>query len=159
MKHLPGLFAATLVALTAQAGAETVTADDTDVLLELLRAHGEAELEKDDAGNPLIVATVRGTRFGVFYYGCTDGAGCKDIQFRTGWSNVGPYTAEDMNAWNATRRVGTALLTAEGDPAFVLSVNMAGGLPRETLDANITWWLGGLGEFIGLLGERAGARE
>jgi len=159
MRYMLQLVAGGLIALSAPSAAETVTADDTDILLELLRAHGDAELEADDAGNPLVVATVRGTRFGIFYYGCTDGKGCTDIQFRTGWSNVGPYTAEDMNAWNATRRVGTALLTPEGDPAFVLSVNMAGGLPRETLDANITWWLGGLGEFIGLLGERAGARE
>ena len=74
-----------IAAIPVYAG-DLISAEDPDGILGIARGFGGANLEKDGAGDPLIVGRIDGTKYGVYFFGCSDGKNCSTIQFSAGWS-------------------------------------------------------------------------
>ncbi|MBO6639215.1 MAG: YbjN domain-containing protein [Roseitalea sp.] len=133
---LAGLF----LPVTTASAQKLVDATDPEAIINLLRGFGSAVLEEDDAGDPMIVARIDGTRFLVLFYGCEDGANCKSIQFRAAWESAGNITMGQLGGWNADKRFGKAYLDDVKDPVVEMDVNLFGGVSTRNLEDTIDWW-------------------
>ena len=134
-----------LLAPLAQASS-LITAPQVDAIMDVAKGYGSASLGKDDTGDPLISGRMDGIKYSIYFYGCTDGAQCRDIQFATGWDNSG-VSMSDVNAWNKGKRYGKAYIDDEGDPIVEMSVNLYGGVTRKNLDDTFDWWRTVIKEF------------
>src|SRR5262245_40403120 len=67
-----------------------LTFADPDVILDVAKGYGSANLQKDGDGNPQIAGRIEGVKYSVLFYGCSNGANCRSIQFSTGYTD--PFT-------------------------------------------------------------------
>jgi hypothetical protein len=127
-------------AVALPAAAQTVKADAAAVSA-VLKDKGMTDLEvsKGSDGDPMITGVSDGTKFLVFFYGCTNGANCESIQFYTGFMDT-KMDAAKMNEWNAKYRFTRAYIDDEDDPVIQMDIDMAGGMPRALLADNIEFW-------------------
>ena len=116
-----------------------VYAKNPEDILEVAKGFGSAEMKRDSNGDPIIVGRMQGIKYAVLFYGCDEGEGCSDIQFYAGFSHK--VSVEAVNEWNQKKRFGKAYIDGDGDVCIDMSVSMAHGLPRETLDDAFNWWL------------------
>jgi len=119
---------------------EMLDAKDPDALLAVVKYFGSASLEPHQAGDPLIKGTIQGTRYSIFFYGCTDGQDCTNLQFSTAWVNPGHVTLETLNTWNRDTRFGKAYLDNEGDPALEMNISLDGGVTSVNFEDSVDWW-------------------
>ncbi|NRT57212.1 YbjN domain-containing protein [Sphaerotilus uruguayifluvii] len=132
--------AAFAMAVPGMSGAvELVTAKFPQTIFQIARGYGSAELSKDASGDPRIIGRINGIKYGIYFYGCTNGENCVDIQFLSSWSGAS-VSQSDMNDWNRTRRFGKAYLDREGDPVLEMSVNLDQGVTKENLEKTFEWW-------------------
>jgi len=124
---------------SAYAAPTIIDANNLDEILKLAKGFGHAVLETDGVGDPMIRGRIDGIKYGIFFYGCTDGTDCKDIQFQTGWDGV-ELSLETINRWNQEQRYGTASIDEEGDPRLEFPVNITFGVTSENLEDTIDWW-------------------
>lgn len=134
------VLAGLLLPVTAASAQKLVDATDPEAIINLMRGFGSAVLETDDAGDPMIVARIDGTRFLVLFYGCQDGADCKSIQFRAAWETSGNVSLGKIDSWNADKRFGKAYLDDVKDPVVEMDVNLFGGVSTRNLEDTIDWW-------------------
>lgn len=143
MRSAPPLAAATLgLALLAPGilpAQDLVTAADPEKILEIARGFGSAELDTADEGQPRITGRLDGTRYTVFFYGCTAGRDCTTIQFWT-YLSAPPDAMEAVNAFNRDHRFGKAYIDADGDIAIEMDVNLWAGVTPTNLDDTFDWW-------------------
>jgi hypothetical protein len=126
---------------------ELVDATKADVILEIARGFGSAQLSTDSQGDPKITGRMNGVRYGILFYGCDkEGKNCDDIQFMAGWSGH-KVTLKQVNDWNYTKRVGRALLDSDNDPLLLMSVNLDHGVSRRNLDDTFSRWGVALDQF------------
>jgi hypothetical protein len=138
---------ASLALTAASAGAlEIVDATSPQKLLPAFAKFGAAEVTADDSGDPLIKGSIDGITYLVFFYGCTDHAGCKNLTFTASWDFDG-VDADAVNTWNRTMRFGKAFLDEEGDPAIQMSVNLDYGVTVENFADTVDWWRVVLNQF------------
>lgn len=132
---------ATLFATAMPAAAQTMTADPAAVTAALKGRGMPVEQEKDSDGNPVLQTQFdEGTKFTIYFYGCTNGLKCDSLQFHTLYSDSGA-TAAKMNQYNLDRRYGRAALEASGDAGLRMDFNLAvGGMPRALFLDNIELW-------------------
>lgn len=127
---------------------ELIDATKPEAILNIAKGFGSAKLSKDSEGDPLITGRIRGTRYGIYFYGCdSEGADCDDIQFNAAWSNV-KVSLEAINQWNAQKRYGKAFIDSEGDPVIQMTVNLDYGVSESNLDDTFNWWTKALDGFI-----------
>lgn len=124
----------------APARAELIGAGDLAKIVALARSYGSAEASTDDNGDPMIEGEVEGILYSVFFYGCTGGKACREIQFRASWDTGRSRSIEEMNEWNRTRRFGKAYLDDEGEPVIEMLINLHAGVSHENLDDSFDWW-------------------
>lgn len=130
-----------------------IDATDPAKILEIAKGFGSASLEKDDGGDPRITGRIDGNKYGISFWGCTDGKDCEDIQFNAGWSDTGA-TQEQMNEWNRTKRFGKAFLDSDGDPNLEMGVNINHGVSTENMEDTFKWWSSLLEGFKASLSEK-----
>lgn len=132
------LLALLAVANTA-AAAPLIDGTDPQKVLELAKGFGSAELETDAAGDPSITGRMEGIKYGIFFYGCTDGRNCSELQLSTGWTDA-EIGLDRLNAWNRDHRYGKAYLDDENDPCLEMTVNLKHGVSRQNLEDTLDWW-------------------
>lgn len=137
----------TLCAVPAMA-AELVDATDPVRILNIARGFGSADLEKDSGGDPKIVGRIDGTRYHIYFYGCTNNKKCSSIQFRSAWLGKNRYTQSQMNEWNRTKRFASAYLDSDNDPVFELDMNLDYGVSPRNLEDSFSLWSSGLRSFV-----------
>lgn len=143
--------ASAVLAMAAPAGAETVAAKDPPSVAAALQAAGfQAKLDKDKGGDPMITSGSSGSRFGVYFYNCTDNRDCATVQFHASYdAEAGKAPSlEKINEWNRKQRFGRAYLDSEGDPAVEMDVDLDdGGMSRELFTDNVEFWTTIMAEF------------
>lgn len=146
------IFAVAIGLLAASpALAQQVTAKDPQSVARALLASGyQAEMKKDGEGDPMIMSASSGTKFGVFFYNCTNHANCATVQFHAGF-DTDPGKApslEKINAWNRTQRFGRAYLDNEGDPVIEMDIDLDdGGMSQPLFLDNLEFWVSVLAQF------------
>jgi hypothetical protein len=114
-----GLLAAT------PAAAQNVTAKEPEALAKVLRDAGyKAVLEKDSAGDPMIVTAADGSNIRVLFYNCENNRNCLTVQFYVGFDTEKSPGMSVINQFNREKRFVRAYLDDEGDPALELDVNL-----------------------------------
>lgn len=119
--------------------AQLVDATNPSRIYEIAKGFGSAELDKDSDGDPKITGRIDGTKYGIYFYGCSNGKNCDDIQFSAGWSGT-EVSLEDVNRWNLQKRYGKAYLDQDGDPRLEMGVNIDYGVSVKNLEDSFSWW-------------------
>lgn len=145
-KSLFLLAALCLAGVTQAAGKANIDAGNPAKILEIAKGYGVCSLGKDSKGSPKISCKSDGTNYGVYFYGCTDGAACTSIQFATGWEKQ-EVTLADVNAWNMDKRFSRAYLDEENDPMIEMDVNLEYGVHPDNLDDTFDLWLSLMNQF------------
>lgn len=123
------------------AGAQPVDATDPERLVGIIRDLGyRARLETDRIGDPMIVSSVGGTDFNIYFFGCTEGARCMSLLFKVGYHLEAGTTLETVNAWNETSLFGRAYRDEDADPWLELAVNLHGGVSLDNFRDTFDWW-------------------
>jgi len=135
-----GLVALALLLAPVAKAQQLVTAGQPEEIENIARGYGSANLTEDNRGDPMVTGRIDGTRYQVLFYGCTNGAECRSIQFSAGWITDGAVSRAQIGEWNRTRRFGKAFLDNEGDPVLQWDVNLFGGVSRRNLDDTFDWW-------------------
>src|SRR5438094_2545606 len=142
------LAAAALLALAAPATAQNVTADPQRLAAVMQAAGYQAELGKDNTGDPMITSAAAGSKFVVLFYNCTNHAGCLTIQFQTAWAMKAKPTLAAINDWNHGNRFGRAYIDKEGDPGIMMDINLdKGGMSPGLFRDNLEVWATIVGNF------------
>jgi hypothetical protein len=115
-----------------------LTFADPDAILDVAKGYGSANLEKDSDGNPQVAGRIEGVKYWVYFYGCTNGANCRSIQFSTGYND--PFTPAKANEWNYQYRYVKAYESKGSN--FRMDVDFQGGISRDNLDAQFDTWNG-----------------
>jgi hypothetical protein len=142
------LIAAAALAATTPALAQNVTADPARLTAAMQASGYQAELGKDNTGDPMITSAAAGSKFVVLFYNCTDHAACQTIQFQTAWAMKTKPTLSAINEWNHANRFGRAYLDKEGDPGIMMDINLdKGGMSTGLFRDNLEVWVAVLGNF------------
>lgn len=123
-----------------------------DELVTVARGYGSAQKDRTRSGMPMITGRMEGLKYGVYFYGCQNGANCKNIQFAASFSGIRGMTVDKINEWNRKYRFGKAYLDTDGDPVITMNVNLFGGVTRRNADDTWDWWktvVKSFSEFIG----------
>ena len=122
--------------------AELVDATDPDGLITTIQDLGyRAKLDSDGAGDPMILSSVGGTDFSIYFYGCKGAnVACKSLLYKVGYDLSDGTTLEVINNWNETSLFGRAYMDDENDPWLELSVNMDGGVSQMNFEDTFDWW-------------------
>lgn len=120
-----------------------VDASDASVLVDVLQGLGyRAMLSTDAGGDPLILSSANGDEFRIYFYGCSNGRSCRNIQFSKGYDMDEGMSLEQANAWNREYRFGKVWLDGDSDPFIEMDVNLdVGGVARENFADTFDWWL------------------
>jgi len=132
----------------AAAQSDLVDATDPQRLASLIQGLGyRAQVDVDGVGDPLLISSVGGSNFRIYFYGCTDNKGCKSLLYKIGYDLTDGTTLDVVNGWNSDKLFGRAYLDDENDPWLELSVNMAGGVSQFNFEDTFDWWEVIIGEF------------
>jgi hypothetical protein len=115
---------------------DVITFADPDVVLNVAKGYGAANLDKDSDGNPMVSGRLEGVKYSIFFYSCNEGANCRSMQFSTGYTD--PFTAAKANEWNYKFRWIKAYESNGSN--FRMDVDFKGGITRENLDAQFETW-------------------
>ena len=134
--------AASLAAIAAPVSAQMVSAADPASLVTVLQAKGyQAELTKNDDGDPMIRSALDGSRFIILFYGCTKNRACQTVQFYAGFASDKKVSIETMNEWNKANRFGRAYIDADKDPVIEMDVDLDdGGMSRALFEDVFEFW-------------------
>ncbi len=144
------MLALTPVAANAQA---LVDAKDPEVIASLIQDLGfKAEITTDNVGDPLIKSRSGGYNFNVFFYGCTDGANCRSIQFSASFDMDDGMSLTRAQDFNRDKRWIKVYLNNESDPLVEMDYNMYGGVSVENFNDTFDWWTVMMDQFIEYIG-------
>jgi len=151
-RTVAGLAAAALTLVLAAApaagagGTDITTRVTAGMVSEAMREFGyAAHIDRDGEGDPMILATIDGTRFGVVFFDCEKtGAlpdrACTDVEFLAHYTPNETPSLASLNAWNAGNAFGKAYLRDDGDVALEMPVNLADGISAAYLESAFEWW-------------------
>lgn len=120
---------------------------DPDLILEVAKGFGSAELTEDSSGDPMIRGRMQGLKYVVFFYGCKNGANCRSIQFSAGYTD--DFAVERANEWNLKYRWIRAY--AKEGSNFKMDVDFAGGITKANVEAQFATWesfVGDIKDFV-----------
>lgn len=122
-------------------GTELIDASRPQVLLNIARAHGTAELTKDSDGDPLIKGRMGGESYFILFYDCQKGARCTQIEFRTVLDNPRGFDPETITTWHRKYRYGKVYTDSSNDVNLNYLVNLrAGGVSRANIEGSFDWF-------------------
>jgi len=110
---------------------DLITIADPDIVLDVAKGYGSANLSKDSDGNPMISGRMETVKYSVFFYGCQDGTNCRSVQFSTGYTDA--FSNDKANEWNTKYRWVKSY--ADNGSNFRMDVDFKGGISRQNLDA------------------------
>lgn len=133
---------AALFAFSGAAHAQMVRAQDPQSVVNALQGAGyKATLTKDNTGDPLIQSSSSGSKFAIFFFGCTKNVDCRTIQFFAGYTDKKP-TLSMMNDWNSKKRFGRAYISDTGSARIEMDVDLDdGGISRLLFEDNLEFWV------------------
>lgn len=146
------LFASLALVFSLAFGAATasstdlIDATDPDEIVNIARGYGSATLGMDSVGDPQVTGRIEGNAYTIFFYGCTEGRDCTNLQFSSGWISDRVDIAM-INAWNRGNRFARAYLDDEDDPIIEMDVNMEFGVSRRNFDDTFGVWSAVLSSF------------
>ena len=119
--------AVTALAAVGLAGAATaqdaVLAENPGSITSVLFDQGIAsKVDTDSYGDPMVQFRKGDRQYTIFFYNCTDGAQCTNIQFYIGYETDGEVGLDVVNAMNAENRFATAAIDDEDDVVFTMDV-------------------------------------
>ena len=120
--------------------------DDLKSVLDIATGYGNAELDKTESGDPVIVGDINGVAYQLFFLDCTEHRSCKVENFYAIWDTPG-VTLEAINEWNRAQPFHKAYLTEENFPVIELNVSIAGGTSRSQMLDAFDRWIVALAEF------------
>ena len=135
------------------AGAQGVLIDGSDPagIARVAERYGSARLDRDPAGDPLVIGKLGETVYIIEFIGCDDGRDCLSMRFRASYSRPG-LSDQEMGDWNREERFLKAFLDEEGDPVIHMSVNLVGGVTEPNLNAVFDRWTAFMGRFEDFIG-------
>lgn len=144
-----GMAAYVAAGFLSAAQADSVVASDPDDIVTIIQNMGyKASLETDAEGDPKIQSSAAGSTFQIYFYGCTDNAECRSVQFSSGYDLTNGTNAAVMNDWNRRKRFGRAFIDDEGDPWIKLDLNLdEGGTTIGNFQDTFEVWELLLGQF------------
>ena len=137
-----------LAPFTASAQA-LVDASDVDVIASLIQDEGyRAVVGTDGVGDPMITSSANGYEFDVYFYGCTDGENCRDIQFSINLDVEDGMSLTSVQDFNLEKRWAKVYLDEESDPFLEMDYNMYGGVSVTNFNDTLDWWVIIMSEFL-----------
>lgn len=106
----------------------------------------EAEVAKNDKGESYIKTGAEGMTFEILFYDCKPER-CQSMELLIGFELDKPITADQLNAWNASKRYARVYPDAQGNPWFSYDINLAPGGTYEAMEDNYAIWIGLLPDF------------
>jgi hypothetical protein len=138
---------ATTLAATATAQS-LVSAENPAELVSIIQALGfQAQIDKDNVGDPLIRSSSSGVDFSIYFYGCTKNKRCQSLQFIAGYNLTDGTTLAVLDEWNEEKRFASAYLDDEDDPFLQMDVNTEGGITQQNFEKTFDLWQSLKGEF------------
>ena len=116
-------------------------------IVEIASSYGAAELTTDSLGDPLVRGELSGVPYDVYFFGCENGADCKNLQFRTGGEYQGVSEA-DVARWNREKRFGKTFLDNNGNLVLEMNLNLDFGVTQENLFDTFDWWRVVVDEYV-----------
>lgn len=125
---------------------DLIDATDPEEIVNIARGYGAATLGTDNVGDPQVTGRIGGNAYTIFFYGCTDGRDCTNLQFSSGWISDDVDLAM-INRWNREHRFSRAYLDDENDPIIEMDVNLEFGVSRRNFDDTFGVWSAILSSF------------
>jgi len=147
-KSLLAAVALILAPLGANAQA-LVDATDVDIIAALIQEEGyRAVTGVDGVGDPKITSSANGYEFDVFFYGCSDGENCRDIQFSMSFDVENGMSLTRVQDFNLEKRWVKVYLNEESDPLLEMDFNLYGGVSATNFKDTLDWWVILMNDFI-----------
>ena len=147
-KSFLAVIALTLAPLSVNAQA-LVDATDVDIIANLIQDEGyRAVVGVDGVGDPMITSSANGYEFDVFFYGCTDGENCRDIQFSVSFDMEDGMSLTRAQDFNLEQRWAKVYLNEESDPRLEMDANLYGGVSATNFNDTLDWWVIVMNDFI-----------
>ena len=134
----------------AMANSDIITASDHEKILEVAKGFGSAELSASSKGTPIIQGRIDGTKYAIWFSGCTDGKSCSTLQFLGIWKTK-DFSMEELNKWNAQKVYTRAYLDQDRDLALEMDVFMRYGMTQKNLEEIFDLWKTSLKHFSELI--------
>lgn len=108
---------------SAASAQDAVRAEDPASITSVLFDEGIAsKIDTDSYGDPMVQFRDGDRQYTIFFYNCTDGADCTNIQFYIGYETDGDVGMDVVNTMNAENRFTTAAIDDEDDVIFTMDV-------------------------------------
>ncbi|MCB8837887.1 YbjN domain-containing protein [Aurantimonas sp. VKM B-3413] len=127
------------------AATDLIGANDFDAILKMAKGYGDASLTTVENGDPVIVGTINGTSYQLFFIDCTDHRDCKTLDFYAIWDQR-DIDLDTINTWNSVSPYNKAYLTDDGLPVVELNHSTV-GLTEAALSDTFDRWTITLAEF------------
>lgn len=102
---------------------DAVMAENPASITAVLFDQGIAsKTDTDSYGDPMVQFRNGDRQFTIFFYNCTEGADCTNIQFYIGYETDGDVGLDVVNAMNSENRFATAAIDDENDVVFTMDV-------------------------------------
>lgn len=102
---------------------DAVMAEDPASITAVLFDEGIAsKVDTDSYGDPMVQFRKNDRQFTIFFYNCTDGAACSNIQFYIGYQTDGEVGVDVINDLNNENRFVTGAIDDEDDAVFTMDV-------------------------------------
>ncbi len=147
------LVCAALTAAGAAAG-NVVASDPVAMQAYFLNEGVPMKLTEDEQGDPLLQGRYYGTRFSIYFFGCTRGRECSSIQYHAGYGLDGPVPFDVLDGWNRNYRYARAYRDGKDDAAVHLEYDVflgRKGLDEADFGETFTIWTGLIEDFENML--------
>lgn len=126
---------------TSASAQEMIDASRPQVLLNIARSYGTAELTKDSDDDPLIKGRMGGDSYFILFYDCTKGARCTQIEFRSVIDSPRGFDPDKMTEWHRKYRYGKVYTDNRNDVIVNYLVNLrGGGVTRANMEGSFDWF-------------------
>lgn len=147
------LCAVLLSGLATHASAQSASAAYPESIVAALQANGlKAVLGTDSRGDPKITSAAEGLNFSIFFYGCSNNATCKDIQFIAGLDLANGIDTPALEEWNKSKILGMAYRDADNDPFINHYIAGFDGVSESSFARLLNRWTLILSEFKQAMG-------
>jgi hypothetical protein len=126
---------------------DRITGSDADAIVKIVLGFGEARLDKDRSGDPIIRARSNGSSWNMLFHGCEKGTACKSVELHYGIAVDQKPAADRINTWNRTTRWSKAYLDKDNDPNISVDISLLDGIDEAYLKAALKRWVDNIGEF------------
>jgi len=128
-----------VLSVSSISAAAMIDGSDVWAVRNVAHGFGNAEIESDGVGDPMISGKMNGTRYNIYFFGCKDSTNCSRIQFRAGFTD--PHVSiRDLNVWNADKLFGRAYLDEEGDAIVEMTINLKYGVTEKNFIDTFEFW-------------------